>query len=145
MRSVIIMRGIPGSGKTTFLRTRFSDYTVVSADHYRMKEGKYVFKPEDTPYCHNCCLMEFLSLLKEKHDKVAVDNTNTRVFEIAPYYRLAEAFGYDVRIVYLPCCPLQAAKRNVHDVPPETVMAMSLQMEALPTHWKQITQIIVSN
>lgn len=34
MRNVIIMRGVPGSGKSTYVRNRYPEARVVSADRY---------------------------------------------------------------------------------------------------------------
>jgi len=40
---VTIMRGLPGSGKSTCDEVRFHDATVASADNFFMVDGEYVF------------------------------------------------------------------------------------------------------
>ncbi len=138
MPVAIILRGVPGSGKTTLARKRFpgSPYPeFVSADHYFTDPfGTYRFDPAKLPDAHNECLRVCLRHLAS-HRHVVVDNTNVRMFEIAPYYRLAEAFGYEAKVVWVHCDPLIAARRNVHGVPVETVLNMARSFDPLPPWW----------
>jgi predicted kinase len=134
---VIIMRGIPGSGKTSFLEKYFPEANICSADNYRMVNGKYVFDPLTSGSVHNECLRHFLKLLRNGEAVIAVDNTNTKVYELAPYYRLAEIHGYDPYIFYLPVNAVMAADRNKHEVPRLAVLGMAAQLEPLPVAWNQ--------
>lgn len=135
-----VMRGIPGSGKTTWREKGIPGNLafVCSADLFfkNYKIGAWEFDPAKLPDAHNWCLLECVRSLGRKHTPVVVDNTNVRLWEIAPYYRLAEAHGYDVEIVHCVCSPETATRRGVHGVPPQKVEEMAKSFDPLPPWWK---------
>lgn len=161
---VLIMRGLPGSGKSTYLKCNVlsgfqgADCVVCSADDYHMKDGKYQFNPTNVGKAHDACLEKFLNtILDVARDRgtqkfadylgvpyLIVDNTNTSVWEIAPYYRLAELHGIPVQILRFEIDPWAACKRNQHQVPAERIFRMydTLRTERLPSHW--IEKVILS-
>lgn len=144
---VIIMQGIPGSGKSTYIsRTRKPGDVVFSADHYFFGQAGgwgYNFDPRKLPEAHQKCLRGFLSRVRHSlpsSGDIFVDNTNIHAWEIAPYYSAAEAFGAEVKIVRLVCTSVGvAARRNIHGVPVDVVERMArdlLLRGSLPRHWK---------
>jgi tRNA uridine 5-carbamoylmethylation protein Kti12 len=156
MMQVIIMRGIPGSGKTTYLESLQHDMETrqclscewVSADGYFYESGVYKFDPTKLTEAHNSCLKAFLVGLQMNNDLafdcIGVDNTNISVAEIAPYYQLASALGWEVKIIRIHCDPVIAYKRNVHNVPLSKIISMHNRMitETLPPWWKE--EIVIS-
>lgn len=151
---VEIMRGLPGSGKTTWIKKLVEQglppalvgqggYVCVSADDYFMKDGEYKFDPARIGHAHAVCFRNFLDIitlanLSPELNYVVVDNTNISAFEIAPYVQAANAFGIESEIITVWCEPMKAAARNVHQVPATVVLQMYQRLirEELPPFWK---------
>jgi predicted kinase len=120
MAKVIIMRGVSGSGKSTYARKHYPAAYKVSADDFFMKDGEYKFDPKDLSKAHASCLQRFTNLVTHDYGgNIVVDNTNTTAVEIAPYAALALAYGHELEIVTLDVPFNVAWGRNVHKVPLE--------------------------
>ncbi len=127
------MAGIPGSGKTTIAERDYPGALVCSADHFFMGEDGYRFDPKLLSFAHEACMRKFIDSLEVGVNQVLVDNTNVNPIDIAPYYAVARAYGYDVTIVrvlqpttmfgveeFVKLC----AARNTHGVPIHTIDRM---------------------
>lgn len=135
---VSIMRGLPGSGKTTHAKTL--SRVIISADIFFVdSDGRYRFNPELIKEAHNFCLRQFIKAL-DGTENIIVDNTNLNVWEVAPYYRITEAFNCEVEIVEMNCLPNVAFARQIHGVPQDTFNSMIgkflLFKSQVPTWWK---------
>ena len=145
MKRVIIMRGLPGSGKSFYLKKHYPDACVCSADHFFEDEsGKYHFDPSKLNEAHKACLGKFLGLLQAGESIVCVDNTNMTSWEMSPYRSLANLFGYGVTIVRVLCTLENAIERNVHDVPDFVFERMINSMEEIPECWSLIRTTFVN-
>ena len=138
-----IMRGVPGSGKSTYTADNFPKAVVCSADHFFMDGDKYEFDASKLPLAHGASLRKFAELVRAavSHPEdleVVVDNTCISAAEIAPYMALGQAYGHDVEIPTFYVNPSTAAARNVHGVPEAAVRRMSDAMlnAQLPPWWK---------
>ncbi len=147
MKRVVILRGLPGSGKTTYREHQWAGLAIVcSADdeHINPETGKYEFKKELAGIAHINCYKKFLFRLPYTDPVVVVDNTNISPYEIAPYYQAALAYGWEPEVITLWCTPEVAMSRNTHNVPATTILDMyrRLLTEQLPPWWKHsvITQ-----
>jgi predicted ABC-type ATPase len=103
---VIILSGVSGSGKTTYIEDQIHiedlrSYGIVSADHYFMRGDGYHFDASKLSEAHAECFRQFIDNLRMGVETVFVDNTNCSNEEIAPYYLGAQAFGYEVEIITL--------------------------------------------
>jgi predicted kinase len=150
---VTILRGLPGSGKSTLAREikAVEPYAVVvSANDYFLVDGEYRFDASKLPDAHNDCLRKYLVALEMCRRQLTiggrmevttllVDNTNLSAWEIAPYYRLAEVFGFEVSILTVHCSWEVAKARRIHPVPEQTFLGMCTRLlaETLPPWWKQ--------
>lgn len=143
---VVILRGVPGAGKSRYARENFPEANVCSADHFFMKDGEYKFDPNKLAQAHGACLRKFIDCIGVNGevafvpiDTVVVDNTGTSVVEIAPYAALANAYGCELEIITLEVDPKVAAARNVHGVPETSVLRMAQNLEhgtkQLPPWW----------
>lgn len=107
MRKVIIMSGVSGSGKSTYMQKLFEEvgegivFAEVSADHFFKKDGVYNFDASKLSEAHGECFNDFITHMRHLCELVVVDNTNTTDVEIAPYILGAQAFGYEAEIVTL--------------------------------------------
>lgn len=124
---MIIMRGLPGSGKDTLLCTVLPKGGVVcSADDFFMEGGEYKFVPWKIGHAHESCKLKcFRAMTEGKH--VAISNTNTQKWEYRLYLEMAVHFGYTVEIHNLfdgGCTDAELAERNVHSVPEEVIGRM---------------------
>ena len=142
--TTVIMRGIPGSGKSTVARwiaEAVPCSQVVSADDYFMVRGAYCFDRTKLPQAHQECFLKAMHSVLCKTPMVVVDNTNTSAWEIAPYIMLAESHGMEVLILNVECPVDVARKRQTHGVPELTVklMASRLAAEVLPPRWNTAT------
>lgn len=139
MAKVIIMRGIPGSGKSTVGAGLAGAGIKVSADDFFMVNGEYQFNPAQISAAHADCFRRFLACLAHGVDTVVVDNTNLATWECSPYVLAANAFGYEVEIVNVKCDAAVAYARQTHGVPAmaHARMAATLASEQLLPWWKQ--------
>lgn len=139
---VTILRGISGSGKSTYATKHHPNAFVVSADSYHMANGVYAFDPANLSRAHAQCLRSFTAFVTTKNgtnDEIVVDNTNTTVVEIAPYAALALAYGCELEIITLDT-PLSIAwKRNIHGVSPEVATGqwkrLFREIDSFPRWW----------
>jgi len=135
------MRGVPGSGKSTWVANNVYPAIVCSADHYHAGGGgKYIYRPENVGKAHAACLKKYCNYLNlaGRTQNMVVDNTNTMMWEMAPYVSLAMAFDHEFRIVDIAADCEEAAGRNIHGVPTEVVKSMWFRntSESYPYPWK---------
>lgn len=139
VRTVLIFRAVPGSGKTTF-SNRIRDavigaglsIAVHSTDAYFINPvtHTYDFDVEKLPEYHKHNLDEFKASLTAGVDVVAVDNTNLRPWETEPYTSLAREAGY--RIVFFNFAPRELEKHlAAQQVTPDRPDAHQVPREVL--------------
>ncbi len=116
---LVIVRGIPGCGKSTFAKL-IGSY-ICTADDYHMVEGKYDWKPENVNIAHSKCKQKVEDGMKEGRTRIIVANTSTTLKELQPYYDLAQKYGYTVFSVIVEN---RHNGVNEHNVPEETIKKM---------------------
>ena len=103
-RTVLIMRGIPGSGKTHLVEnsveaTGRSGYTYCSARQLFHKTGASIPDPSELniaeAYCRSC----FLDAMANLCPFVVVDGVHSKCWEYAVYKCLDRAFGYTCHVL----------------------------------------------
>lgn len=140
MKKLILVRGHPGSGKSTYAKAMcyaFPDAAEVCADYFFELIGKYAFKPNLLKDAHEWCFRETFTLLNT-NDNVFVHNTFTKLWEMQKYIDKAKEFGVEVQIV-----KMNGDFQNVHGVPEKKVQQMKDNYEPHPD--ETIVQIPVFN
>jgi len=136
-RIAYILRGLPGSGKSTIARelAAKADAVICSTDNYFYDaDGNYTFAPDLLSVNHKKNKEEFERACKLGREVVICDNTNTRKWEYDYYVKVAEQYGYQVHILIVgnpkdPAHVEECIKRNIHGVPAETIRRMSDRFE----------------
>ena len=60
------------------------------------ENGDYKFKPSQIRDAHQWCQESVDFLMSHSHSPVVVSNTFTQEWEMEPYYKMAEKYGYRV-------------------------------------------------
>ena len=94
---LLILRGSPGSGKSTICRRQFPSWKIVSADDYFTDAtGKYKFIPEKIQQAHDVCFELAVKFLTTGYN-VVVDNTNKKLWEFRRYLAIPD-IKYEVKV-----------------------------------------------
>ena len=133
MSELILIRGLPGSGKTTLskelinegLRQGDTDIRGYEADDFFYRgigngEADYFFDKDFLKYAHAKCLSNTAQALYHVATaKVFVSNTFTTKWGLEDYLDLARVVGASVTIIHC-----DGEYDSVHDVPQETIERM---------------------
>jgi predicted kinase len=123
-----LVRGIPGSGKSTFAKTLVKkDYCHKEADMYFVDDdGNYRFLPSKIKDAHKWCQEEVDFLMRLEHSPVVVSNTFTQEWEMEPYFELAKTYGYKVFSIVVEN---RHGGTNEHGVPEDKIQIMKERFE----------------
>lgn len=127
MKLAFILRGLPGSGKSTVAKWLAGEVGVIhSTDDLRYNDlGEYVFDPENSQAHHDQNFMNFCASLRAGIDIVICDNTNITRSQYERYVVAAQTESYLVSVVVLPHPSVEEAiRRNQHDVDRSTIESM---------------------
>ena len=132
-KKVVILRAIPGSGKSTFARTiqnMMTGVVIVSADDYFIDEhGDYNFRPAEIKIAHAQCMSNFNEALSDNDIKmIIVDNTNIQRWNFLAYIKIAEKMRAQVTVIRFDA-DISVGSRNTHGVPEETIQSMYSRWE----------------
>lgn len=130
---LILMRGLPGSGKTTLARklAEQENAVIFATDDFWMVDGRYCFDPTKLPDAHNWNIVRTEEVLK-KDQSVVVDNCNTKRVYMQPYLDLAARYKATVEYHVAPLNdhPIDYLfYNNSHQVPFHIIEKMRLEWE----------------
>jgi predicted kinase len=130
MKTLYILRGLPGSGKSTLANSIVDTISVCEADQYFVDKetGEYKFNPDEIKIAHQWCRDEVEKRMVYNQDtygldysEIVVSNTFTQEWEMEPYFKLAEKYGYRV---FSMIVENRHGGKNTHGVPDEKVEVM---------------------
>ena len=130
-----IVRGIPGSGKSTFAEQIVgAGFLVFEADKYFINQdnGKYEFDISKIKDAHKWCQNLVENCMKDSmvndqyYREIAVSNTFTQEWEMEPYFELAKTYGYKVFSIVVEN---RHGGTNQHGVPEDKLEQMKNRFE----------------
>lgn len=121
--NLIIIKGVSGSGKSTFanfLRSLLYTDEVVhcEADHFMIENGEYKFDANKLNFAHNQCKNRAKDAMKKNTRVIIVSNTSVKQNSIRPYLDLAKQYNYRVTSL---CLENLHGNKNVHNLPELTL------------------------
>jgi predicted kinase len=130
---LFLVRGLPGSGKTSFASAIWNEYAVCEADKFFYdKEGNYNFDPSKLKEAHTWCKNQVETRMidhrnnQQYYPEIAVSNTFTQEWEMEDYFKLAEKYGYKVVSLIIEN---RHGGQNVHGVPEDKLQIMKNRFE----------------
>jgi predicted kinase len=135
MKTLYIVRGIPGSGKSTFAKRLVEhDFLVCEADKFYVDKetGEYNFDFSKIKDAHKFCQETVETYMKDSlvndqfYREIAVSNTFTQEWEMEPYIKLAEKYGY---MVFTVIVENRHGGKNIHGVPEDKLQIMKDRFE----------------
>ncbi|XP_063980962.1 uncharacterized protein LOC135164494 [Diachasmimorpha longicaudata] len=149
---MVLLRGLPGSGKSFLARSLVSTTTgdnpakyIFSADDYFVALGRgiYMYDPKRLSDAHTITQNRAHEALSQGKTPVIIDNTNTQAWEMRPYAAMAVEFGYIVEVLE-PDTPWankikELAQKNTHGVPKDKIEQMLMRFEPGVTGDKLLT------
>lgn len=139
-RVCIILRGLPGSGKS-FLAHQIIGATVkdlgehiLSADNFFLdRKGKYRFDPSKLTDAHSTTQNRFTQLASKGVSPLISDNTNLEYWNMYHYLQVAVQYGYHIEIME-PATPWKLIEhklemKNQHGVPGDRIKLMKRKYE----------------
>lgn len=125
MRSLVLLRGIPGCGKSSLaeaLTEGDEKGRVFSADDYFTNEkGEYNFDITKRGIAHIDCHKRTEEAMILGMERIFIADTFTRESEMKPYYDLGKKYDYRV---YSVVVENRHNGKNVHKVPEEVIEGM---------------------
>lgn len=121
--NLYLIRGLPGSGKSTFAATLADslDCNHYEHDQYLFtEEGEYLWTEKRMAYAYRQCLRDTEDTMIEG-EPVVVSNVFPTSKSLKNYRKLAEKYGY--RVTYI-VVENRRGGVNIHNVPEEALADM---------------------
>jgi predicted kinase len=99
MKNLILLRGLPGSGKSTvadLIGAKGAGYAHFEADMFFMQDGIYKFDASKLQLAHNWCMIQTEKAMADDTSIIIVSNTFTQNWEMDFYYEKAKYYDYRV-------------------------------------------------
>lgn len=139
MNKMIIVRGLPGSGKSYFVDTLVGylddSFVVISSDdNITDRYGYYLFNREYLGLSHKLSQLKCEEACKQSIRTIIIDNTNTTFKEMKPYIELAKKYNYEIELKVTETSWAfdveECYKRNYHSVSKDVIQTMKNRFQS---------------
>jgi len=127
-KTLTLIRGIPGSGKTTTAMKM--GVTHIEADMFFDKNGEYCFEGGKIRDAHAWCQSQVMYHLNQ-NKSVVVSNSFVKIEEMKPYVEFCKKYSALLQII-----ECDGNYKSVHEVPDSTIEHMRRNWEQLPSNLK---------
>lgn len=125
MNSLIILRGLPGAGKTTLAKVLSENkWPVFSIDSYFTDPvtNDYNFEFDKNHLAYKNCEEQTRLAMLNKTEKIFIDNVFSLGWEMEPYFKLAATNNYSV---FITTVENYHGHKNTHDITEEQIQKMA--------------------
>ena len=119
MRVLLLFRGAPGCGKSTFIEKNGLKNFVLSADDIRMQCAAPIMTPDGNIAISQFndkvvweTLFQMLEIRMKNGEFTVVDATNSKTIEMTRYRDLARKYRYRIYIIDMTGIPIEETKRR---------------------------------
>ncbi|KXX71385.1 AAA family ATPase [Flammeovirga sp. SJP92] len=124
MKKLILLRGLPGAGKTTVAQAMGGS---IEADDFMINDnGEYQFDPKKLTFAHKQCEEMVKLCMSRNQELIVVSNTFTTEDEMKNYYSMAEKYGYQVSSLIVEN---RHGGQSIHNVPDSNIKRMMERFE----------------
>lgn len=125
MRTLLLFRGAPGCGKSTFIEQNGLKPYTLSADDIRLlvssplmtRYGNMTFNPDNDAFVWRM-LMQMLEKRMENGEFTVIDATNSKTSEMNKYKDLGNTYKYRIYCIDMTSLPIEECKaRNMQREP----------------------------
>ncbi len=122
MNQLILLRGLPGAGKSTLADIICDRHVEADVFFIDKKTGEYKFDASKLKQAHKWCVKMVKEIMDEDEGyNIAVSNTFTQEWEMEAYYKLAKEYDYRVHSIIVEN---RHNGVNKHNVPDEKIEQM---------------------
>lgn len=119
MRVMLLMRGAPGVGKTTYVKEHGLEQYALSADNIRLMcqspvmtiSGEYAISQENEKKVWEL-FFQMLEIRMQRGEFVVIDATNSKTKEMNRYKEMAQTYRYRIYCVDFTDIPVEECKRR---------------------------------
>jgi predicted kinase len=129
---LILVRGLPGSGKTTLshiilqLPSNLEQEVLSADDFFENEDGEYNFDVSKIKEAHNYCQFRCSERMRQEKSRIVVANTFTQEWEMEVYFDMAKRYNYRVHTIIVEN---RHGSQNTHGVTEDKLKQMKDRFE----------------